>query len=392
MRSTFRFFGILFITFLLSIYFTDNSYADKNKKSNSCSKINSIKFQSDIKYKCVKIGKKSVWQKVNINKQIIIKKNLLNTSTIPDNENINNIQKIIDNLEVKNYRDSMNITIFTESDKDGIFMEGAISSLNSSIDFYGSLGLLTKQDIYIFIGRSEKWFKEISIDKCNSYPLNLDQAAATTCPEDNNRAGIWSYISKVGTLSEDEVGKDQNFSDYFVQKDLSGIFCGKQKCITHSRWLVVLSHMPHELFHTYQSQWWRNGSGIGPRWLMEGSAVVLQQMATVKFYDGQMSYKGYIEEISHSGSVANRLSCTLSFSKIEDASNQNNGCVYTQGSHAVEVIISKYGGIKTLNKLLSELKKDNFVKQFEEIVGISYNDFIKEVDAHSVSMGYTNIK
>lgn len=299
------------------------------------------------------------------------------------------LQRLLDGMQVSDQRSRISINVIAESDKDGPYQAALVDSLRAAVDFYGSIGFLTNVSrIDLIIGRSETWINTQSQATCPLTYMLLTSSDSSPC-RSRNSIVIRSNLARIVTGQPSFVDAATDLSGYVVKPELLGRTCSPAPCVTQSRWLNVLSQLPHELFHAYQFSY-ANSMSTLPPWLVEGSAVVMQQLATAKTIRPQTSYAKYLAEfMPHLKGGPDAAKCSSSFQAMSTA--VGSGCQYTQGAHAVEILIANHGGLETLGRLIREPKGSNFQADFETITGIAWDKFVREVDAHSRNFGFAQL-
>lgn len=376
---------------------TSSYAATSSIKGVACKKAGAIKTTRGYKYVCLKSGKRLVWSKgVPTNSSSVpsipTPTPTVNEPSTPEDDVLLSIQKFIDGVVVADHQKDLKIGYFHETGNDGVFDQTELESLKYSIDFFGSLGVLTKKDLYVFIGRSQNWFADSTAGICSSNRPLVASSTASPCPLDGSRMALRSNVAGILTGKFEQVDPTEDLSKWKIDITKFGYWCDNQMftpCLTQTRWLGILSQLPHELFHTYQLEDWSPSTlGAAPRWFVEGTAIMFQQMATTKSLP-DMTYAKYLQQfLPQFKNAPNRApDCNDAFAI---SGNYPTGCEYIVGHHAAEVLFAKYGGLSVIQRLTKQLKADDFVPQFEAITGAKWSDFVRDVMIHSRFMEYAS--
>lgn len=334
--------------------------------------------------RCGKSGAKFVWRP-------FLKPTPTPTATpIASDEVGRRIEALLATIDAKASAAPFDIHWVREPGDDGIFPTLLEESLSRAINFFTAVDMLPKiKDLYLFSGRSQQWFSSTALEYCPNFQAPQRGGTATLCSPD--KAAIRINLAGIVTGDYENVDAAAKLSEYPLNLQVNSWGCTTstgRKCVSYPRWLNIHATIPHELFHVYQMK--QTSWNRLPSWLLEGSAVAIQQMSDVLQMRPRSQYETHVRQVllGYRGGEAEASKCLQGLSLI--SSVVGKGCQYPQGAQAVETLLALHGGLEALKTLLSAELTTDFASDFEKAVGISFAQFAREADAHSRIFGYAS--
>lgn len=362
------------------------------KQGGGCTRIGQTVKVNKVIFRCTKVGKKAVWKRVSVPTPAPTPSPSPAPSSTPTASDLvgQRIQAFVEQLSIIHTEAPFRIHWVREPGDDGVFEQAQRESLTRAVDFLTAIDAIPKiNDLYIFSGRSQSWFQTTSDSYCPGFQPPQRGGTASKCRGFSDRAAIRINLAGIVTGNYDKVDPSVKLSEYqvdFYNDNWTCAFPSSQskRCVSYTRWLNVYATIPHELFHVYQF----DGPFKAPSWLIEGSAVAVQQFGDVAQMAPRVKYEDHVKRVlvGYRGGDAEASQCSSSL--LSMAGVIGKGCQYTQGAQAVETLVALHGGIDVLKKLLMTDLSVDFSSEFQRIVGVSFEQFVAEADAHSRTFGY----
>ena len=363
------------VIIFLQIIPAEASY--KIKIGNSCNKRNLTSIIDGNQLICLPKGKKLIWQK---NRGALIESSSTSARFYPPSNKLYiKMQELINKTKFEGVKSANPIIMEWEP---SIGDNGDYSyRLNNAIDITLKILHVNQMDIgtqpiYYEVGRTQIWFKNYLISKCNDPgPENLNRFSASeqfNCGKPLVR-GVLTNVASVASR--------KNFAE-LPALDLSKVVMSKATEVDFA------TQAPHELFHAYQNEQPIRRSlkqGYIPLWLQEGSATMFGLMVASLMKANSLYADTKNDQMANMPTNIRDICSTSITNMVETV---GSGCQYFQGAIAAEVLVANHGGWAVLKRITENLTGRGFEIDFKDAVGVSLSDFYSEVDSISKELGY----
>lgn len=334
---------ITFLALIVLIQLTQPSSSQaENSPNGSCSALGKSTVMGGIKYICVKVGKKQLWNKAPLTPSI---------STIDQK-----LEDFSDAIKVKLKTAESLVDLSLNVDPvlaKSQWSRDSIASIPTANKLLTVLGVkpINQQKIYISWGNGFK----------NQFIPNYCQFSAG-----GGSCGQTGIIFADLKWFADGWGYNGIEAPYKWEMDK----------------FSIAANLPHEIGHYGQEE---AATAIGnkdywmydPGWLREGVAEYFKLLTSA--YDNKVSYKKLHDMyLKNSGSQR----CTkYSLLAMSAANFNSDGCEYSKGLFAAELLVIKTGRAEAIFDMERTIGTDT-ASIFQKAYGFSLESFSKEVDAY----------
>jgi hypothetical protein len=370
--------GLCFSLTLLSV--SSVSSAAPQIVGSKCVKAGTFRTAKNVKYQCKKSAQGLRWV-ITSPKSLPTTTTTSSTTTtlpVPRNEVSQVVQSEIQS-GMASLTKSTTVWDFIEEDTLApAIREALIYGLSRSLELFAQLGFDASSRLLILSANTEAGLRQrLLMEGCIS-PRLRDASTIFMA------VGGWAH-------------GDCGGSRYGIS--IHGIGTGLVSLPTY-RSLSYQHILPHEAFHVWRLRIGRNCSPRGcaysdfPRWLEEGGA---QFMARIGFWSWNQE-RSIDQWFDYWYNTLDRtqlpLCRTVSMSEMADWPAGGTGgdfCAYSKGQFAIELLIAKYGGFRTLSRLFTERSSvglNDFPKFFRQVTGQDLVVFYEEVEKYAKSRGW----
>lgn len=355
------------ILLLLSLMNLDTPGYASNKLSDGarCKIQGKIVVQNNLTFKCKKIKGKLNWKTIHT-------RSTENSKPIADPIMIS-MQNIVESLKTSDNKSTVTSLIIAEGGENGAYQDAITSMLPATIETMLQISEIHPYSkIYLLIGRSQEWLKNQRNYVCgNENPFDVVAAVSSPCTKDTS-AGLIE-INLPGVVTEKYLQADSRIDLRNYEVSL----------VTKER---IRNLMPHEYYHFWQSKLQIKSA---PSWFVEGAAQVFSLLVRSKIDKSNRTYSQIKDSwFTPEEVIWSQQRCRSSIAEV--TFSMESQCQYLQGIIPVEVLLTKYGGLNTLRKLMQANSQKPFEDAFGDIVGISLTDFYRVVDDYAIIQGWNS--
>jgi hypothetical protein len=253
-------------------------------------------------------------------------------------------------------------------------LELAIEALTEAQYLLSRPQLIDFSETSIVVGRTQKFLKE-TVSAQNCFP-NLDFL--------NGDYLMGASICKRRVIVINLTG--YFFVDSSSNLDLSLYETVPEPSLAKTPYLIAdrnITSLAHEWTHRVRRLPSENPFAHNePVWLSEGMAEIVGGLSLVKASGGKKTYLDF--HVVRLRKFSNlQKTCLLSLTQYRMRSSKVSGCEYLRGAAAVELLLSRFGGIQNVNNLYDDSNlTGDFVQSFSNVYHMSLRAFEIRADKY----------
>ena len=226
----------------------------------------------------------------------------------------------------------------------------------------------------IIIGRTQRFLKK-TVAEHNCFP-NLDflndtfLMGATIC---KRRVIVINFTGYFYVKSSDDLGVASHETTPEPALEITPyLFADRNIASLAHEWTHRVRRLPSENLFAHNE----------PLWLAEGMAEVVGGLSIVKASKGRKTYLDFhVVRLRKFSDL--QTTCRASLTQYRNRSSNVSGCEYLRGAAAVELLLSRFGGIRNVNRLYDDSNlTGDFVQSFSNVYHMSLRAFELRADKY----------